>query len=144
MDGLLGYILAKGYVNQTLTGMGALVGSACQIKSITSVKGGNNIVFTWKDNTGVSHDSVPMFVADGKSAYETWLESGNIGTENDFLNSLKNNVIFKEGTGIRFTTDPVTKEITISATGTATSEIPITEQLQPNEIAGEDDFILLF
>lgn len=28
--------------------------------------------------------------ADGKSAYQTWLDKGNTGTEQDFLNSLKN------------------------------------------------------
>ena len=27
--------------------------------------------------------------ADGKSAYDIWLENGNVGTEQDFLNSLK-------------------------------------------------------
>lgn len=47
--------------NQTITGEGNI-----------TIEGGNGVVG-----------------ADGKSAYEIWLEQGNTGTEQDFLNSLK-------------------------------------------------------
>ena len=63
MDGLIGYVLAKGYVDKTLTGVGAIRGASCQIHSITPVAGGNNVVFSWVDNSGSTHLSTPMFVA---------------------------------------------------------------------------------
>ena len=89
MDGLIGYVLAKGYVDKTLTGVGAIRGASCQIHSITPVAGGNNVVFSWVDNSGSTHLSTPMFVADGKSSYDLWLAAGNTGTEAEFLASLK-------------------------------------------------------
>ena len=89
MDGLIGYVLAKGYVDKTLTGVGAIRGASCQIHSITPVAGGNNVVFSWVDNSGSTHLSAPMFVADGKSSYDLWLAAGNTGTEAQFLASLK-------------------------------------------------------
>ena len=89
MDGLIGYVLAKGYVDKTLTGVGAIRGASCQIHSITPVAGGNNVVFSWVDNSGSTHLSTPMFVADGKSSYDLWLAAGNTGTEAQFLASLK-------------------------------------------------------
>lgn len=89
MDGLIGYVLAKGYVDKTLTGVGAIRGASCQIHSITPVAGGNNVVFSWVDNSGSTQLSAPMFVADGKSSYDLWLAAGNTGTEAEFLASLK-------------------------------------------------------
>lgn len=89
MDGLIGYVLAKGYVDKTLTGVGAIRGASCQIHSITPVAGGNNVVFSWVDNSGSTHLSTPMFVTDGKSSYDLWLAAGNTGTEAQFLASLK-------------------------------------------------------
>ena len=89
MDGLIGYVLAKGYVDKTLAGTGAIRGANCQIHSITPVEGGNNVVFSWVDNSGSTQLSAPMFVADGKSSYDLWLAAGNTGTEAQFLASLK-------------------------------------------------------
>ena len=89
MDGLIGYVLAKGYVDKTLAGTGAIRGASCQIHSITPVAGGNNVVFSWVDNSGSIQLSAPMFVADGKSSYDLWLAAGNTGTEAQFLASLK-------------------------------------------------------
>lgn len=89
MDGLIGYVLAKGYVDKTLVGTGAIHGASCQIHSITPVTGGNNVVFSWVDNSGSTQLSAPMFVADGKSSYDLWLAAGNTGTEAQFLASLK-------------------------------------------------------
>ena len=97
MDGLIGYVLAKGYVNNTVKGMGALRGAACEIQSITPIVDGNKIIFTWKDNTGTVHVSDPMIVKDGKSAYKTWCDVNNYSSdpsdsnyksEEDFLNDI--------------------------------------------------------
>lgn len=54
-------VMSKTYVKNTLQGMGALQGEKGE-----------------KGDTGAA----------GKSAYEIWLEQGNTGTEEDFLNSL--------------------------------------------------------
>ena len=89
MDGLIGYVLAKGYVDKALAGTGAIRGASCQIHSITPVAGGNNVVFSWVDDSGSIQLSAPMFVADGKSSYDLWLAAGNTGTEAQFLASLK-------------------------------------------------------
>ena len=97
MDGLIGYVLAKGYVNNTVKGMGALKGSACQIKSITPIVDGNQVIFTWTDNTGMVYMSDPMIVKDGKSASKTWCDVNNYSSnpsdsnyksEEDFLNAI--------------------------------------------------------
>lgn len=60
---LLGVI--KTYINQTLVGMGALKGAACQIKEIDNDHGTHTITFIWEDNDGVSHED-SVVVKDGK------------------------------------------------------------------------------
>ena len=47
--------MLKTFINETLVGMGALKGAACQIQDISSVPGGNKITFLWKDTDDVSH-----------------------------------------------------------------------------------------
>lgn len=95
MDGLIGYVLAKGYVNQSLKGMGALKGAACQIQSIIPSKTNTEVIFLWQDNLGVSHNSslVISHGTDGKTAYEVWeqLPENNGKTKEDFFTSLKGN-----------------------------------------------------
>lgn len=59
---LLGAI--KTYINQTLVGMGALKGAACQIKEIDNDHGTHTITFLWEDNDGVSHED-SVVVKDG-------------------------------------------------------------------------------
>lgn len=60
--------LAKSYVRKTLDGAGALKGE----KGDPGTPGRDG-----QDG------------ADGKSAYDIWLEQGNVGTEQEFLDSLK-------------------------------------------------------
>lgn len=48
--------------------------------------------------------------ADGKSAYQIWLDNGNTGTEQDFLNSLKGET--PDLTGYALKTDIPTDYVT--------------------------------
>lgn len=55
---ILSYILSKIYVKKTLTGMGALKGAPCTISEIiNNPDGSHNVIFSWKDNEGVTHTS---------------------------------------------------------------------------------------
>lgn len=49
--------MLKKYIQETLVGMGALKGAACQIKDITNADGSHTITFKWEDNDGESHES---------------------------------------------------------------------------------------
>lgn len=55
----------KKYIQETLIGMGALKGAACQIKEIDNDDGTHTITFLWEDNEGESHES-SVVVKDGK------------------------------------------------------------------------------
>ena len=55
----------KKYIQETLVGMGALKGAACQIKDIVNADGTHTITFKWEDNDGVSHEN-SVIVKDGK------------------------------------------------------------------------------
>lgn len=57
--------MLKKYIQETLVGMGALKGAACQIKDIVNADGTHTITFKWEDNEGVSHESTAI-VKDGK------------------------------------------------------------------------------
>lgn len=59
--------LAKKYVSQTVSGMGAVKGAPVQIESIERDQSGkgSNITFAWEDNGGESHTSV-LFIPDGE------------------------------------------------------------------------------
>lgn len=58
------YALCKKYVDQNLSGMGALKGANCQIQSIEPITGGNRVTFLWKDTEDVSHTDI-LDVMDG-------------------------------------------------------------------------------
>lgn len=55
MNGLTSLAASKSYTNESLDGMGALKGAACQITSITDIEGGHRINFLWLDNSEVEH-----------------------------------------------------------------------------------------
>lgn len=57
--------MLKKYIQETLVGMGALKGAACQIKDIVNADGTHTITFKWEDNDGVSHEN-SVIVKDGK------------------------------------------------------------------------------
>ena len=55
---------SRTYVNQTVIGMGAIKGAPCKIKSTNKAAGITTIVFEWKDNLDVTHEST-IQIADG-------------------------------------------------------------------------------
>ena len=58
------YILAKRYTDESLKGAGALKGASCQIKDVTPVEGGNNVIFEWVYSDGSKGEKI-LFVRDG-------------------------------------------------------------------------------
>ena len=98
--------LAKSYTEKTVIGMGAIKGDKgdpgrdgangadgfSPIVSVTETTNGHKVSI--EDKNGVKDFEVldgenGTDGADGKSAYQTWLDLGNTGTEEDFLLSLK-------------------------------------------------------
>ena len=55
MDGVVAYILSKKYTKDTVIGMGAIKGAACQVQSINKVNKTTTITLEWEDNLGTSH-----------------------------------------------------------------------------------------
>ena len=55
MDGIIAYILSKKYTNDTVIGMGAIKGAACQVQSINKVGKTTTITLEWEDNVGGVH-----------------------------------------------------------------------------------------
>lgn len=55
MDGIIAYILSKKYTNNTVIGMGAIKGAACQVQSINKVGKTTTVTLKWEDNTGGIH-----------------------------------------------------------------------------------------
>ena len=55
MDGIIAYILSKKYTNDTVIGMGAIKGAACQVQSINKVGKTTTVTLKWEDNTGGIH-----------------------------------------------------------------------------------------
>ena len=94
---MLSMALSQGYTDETVLGGGALKGKNCVVSNIEEVADGVNVTFQWTlDNGTVQTETVLLpkgtqgeAGVDGKSAYEIWLEAGNTGSEEDFLNSLK-------------------------------------------------------
>lgn len=101
--------LSKSYTEKTVIGMGAIKGDTgapgrdgadgndgqdgfSPIVTVTETTDGHNVSI--KDANGAKEFEVldgekGADGADGKSAYQTWLDLGNTGTEEDFLLSLK-------------------------------------------------------
>lgn len=93
----IGLSVGMGYTDETVIGGGALKGKNCVVSNIEEVADGVNVTFQWTLDDGTVKTETTFIprgtqgeagVA-GKSAYEIWLEAGNTGTEEDFLNSLK-------------------------------------------------------
>ena len=55
MDGIIAYILSKKYTNNTVIGMGAIKGAACQVQGINKVGKTTTITLKWEDNVGTTH-----------------------------------------------------------------------------------------
>ena len=55
MDGIVAYILSKKFTKDTVIGMGAIKGAACQVQSINKVGKTTTITLKWEDNLGGVH-----------------------------------------------------------------------------------------
>lgn len=82
---IISLALAKAYANKVAAGY----------SSITAE--GNTLIFKHNDGT---ETKVTIPEVEGKSAYQIWLDQGNTGTEEDFLESLKaesatNNIVIE-------------------------------------------------
>ena len=94
---ILTYAQSKKYTDESIQGTsGVLKGKNCTIKSIEKIDGVNIVTFQWtaddgsvKTSTMRVADGIAGVGTDGKSAYQVWLDLGNSGTEQDFLDSLR-------------------------------------------------------
>lgn len=64
MDGIIAYILSKKFTKDTVIGMGAIKGAACQVQSINKVGKTTTITLKWEDNLGGVHTQ-PFDIEDG-------------------------------------------------------------------------------
>ena len=55
MDGVVAYLLSKKFTKDTVVGMGAIKGAACQVQSVNKVGKTTTITLKWEDNVGTSH-----------------------------------------------------------------------------------------
>ena len=55
MDGIVALLLSKKFTKDTVIGMGAIKGAACQVQSINKVNKTTTITLEWEDNLGTSH-----------------------------------------------------------------------------------------
>ena len=70
MNGLLAYVLSKGYTDKSILGItGALAGKNCTIESYTHENGVNTIIFKWTADDGTTrrttvevYDGTPIYV----------------------------------------------------------------------------------
>ena len=75
---------AKGYTDESLLGGGSLVGKNVTISSITPITGGNRVTFSYTLDDGTVNTS-SLDVMNGKSAYESAVENGFAGTEQEWI-----------------------------------------------------------
>lgn len=76
---------AKRYVDESLLGGGAVVGKNVTVSSITPIDGGNKVTFTYTLDDGTAKTST----LDVLDAYGVALKNGFVGTEAEWLESLK-------------------------------------------------------
>lgn len=55
MDGIIALLLSKKFTKDTVVGMGAIKGAACQVQSINKVGKITTVTLKWEDNTGGVH-----------------------------------------------------------------------------------------
>lgn len=90
----IGLSVGMGYTDETVIGGGALKGKNCVVSNIEEVADGVNVTFQWTLDDGTVQTETVLLPKGtqgeaGKSAYQVWLDEGNTGSEEDFLNSLK-------------------------------------------------------
>lgn len=75
---------SKTYTKESLLGGGAVVGKNVTISSITPIEGGNKVTFSYALDDGTVKTS-SLDVMNGKSAYESAVENGFTGTEQEWI-----------------------------------------------------------
>ena len=75
-------------VPYALYALNAGSGVATDGVGISSTVDNNNGTFTLNYTDGTSFTTINMTGPEGKSAYDSWLSSGEVGTEKEFLVSL--------------------------------------------------------
>ena len=55
MDGIVALLLSKKFTKDTVIGMGAIKGAACQVQSINKVGKTTTVTLKWEDNLGGVH-----------------------------------------------------------------------------------------
>lgn len=75
---------SKTYTKESLLGGGAVVGKNVTISSITPIEGGNKVTFSYTLDDGTVKTS-SLDVMNGKSAYESAVENGFTGTEQEWI-----------------------------------------------------------
>lgn len=133
MNGTNAYILAKKYVDKTANSLGAVKGAACTVKNTTKVDGKTTVTLRWVGTNGAS-ETTQFVVSDGKSAYQIALDNGFVGTEEEWLESLKMDVTELE--------EVVSKEVA-DQIGT-TVEDSVEEKIDENLATEDLDFSGLF
>lgn len=82
------YALLSARIKNTALGLGAVKGAPCTISSIVRSGDTNVVTFQWTGTNGKTQTST-MIVKDGKSAYQSAVDNGFVGTEQDWLLSLQ-------------------------------------------------------
>ena len=99
LDAKKALALAQAYTDKAISG-GGINGKNCTIESITPITGGNRVTFKWYLDDGTEQTETMDVMdgedgadgadgADGKSAYQIAVDNGFIGTEEEWLASLK-------------------------------------------------------
>lgn len=88
MNGTIAYALSRKYTEQSLEGLGALKGKNATISSIAPINGGSQITFAYTLDDGTQQTST----LDVLDAYGVALKNGFVGTEEEWLESLKMDV----------------------------------------------------
>lgn len=97
MNALQALALSKAYTKETIEGKGAIKGKDgknCKIKSIEKIGNQNKITFEWTNDDGTTRTDYILVDdgldgADGKSAYQIAVSLGYVGTEQEWIDSLK-------------------------------------------------------
>lgn len=103
---ILDIAISKAYVSATADSLGSLTGAPCTIKSTNKIDGETTVIFEWEGTSGATETS-QISVSDGKSAYQLACDNGFIGTEQDWLDSLKADTVVVE----TIVQEEVTKQI---------------------------------
>lgn len=88
MNGVVALKKARDYTDETANSLGSLKGAPCTVKSVNNSNGITTITLEWEGTDGAK-ETTQFTVNDGQSAYEVAKANGFVGTEQEWLDSLK-------------------------------------------------------